>query len=213
MYQHCISRAVGVLACFASRCAAPARVRVSCSALHVCVTVLLLIAGLDPSATDIHDREAQQYAGQHGAIFRLLRSAQASQKAAQHSKAAAAAKARARERAAARGAAAAAAAAAGAGTSGTGAVAAGGEVPQISPRGVTAGGAEEEQEDEEEEGSGVEVPAGRGSDALPPLLEQWQISPQHLVKGRLIEQGAFGAVYEGTWCGAKVSWSLLCKQL
>ncbi|GIL98896.1 hypothetical protein Vretimale_4226 [Volvox reticuliferus] len=171
---------------------------------------LLLERGLDPSAMDALDREAQQYAGQHAAIFRLLRNAQAAQRAGarkskrrqhvhqhkdQHQQTAAVA-----------------VTAAGAGTATAAAPAKDldgheeeGESDKDSSATVSGHYNSDDSNDTDVEGGG----AGRGRDVdvqhLPILAERWRVGAGQLVRGRLIEQGAFGAVFEGTWCGARVA--------
>lgn len=149
-------------------------------------------AGLDPSATDCQDREAQQYAGQHAAIFRLLRSAQATQRAGSRKR-----QAKRQQR------------------------------PPLAPlpdgqvahsisaasdyTDDTSGDSSEESSETEsngpDAGGGGGNGRGRREDVqhLPLLAEKWRVGPGQLVRGRLIEQGAFGAVFEGTWCGARVA--------
>ncbi|GLI68714.1 hypothetical protein VaNZ11_013199 [Volvox africanus] len=175
---------------------------------------LLLERGLDPSATDALDREAQQYAGQHAAIFRLLRNAQAAQRAGarkgkrrqhghQHNE---------QQQQQQQQTAAIAATAAGAGTQTVIAPATDldgheeeGESEKDSSATVSGRDSSDDSNGTDVEGGG----AGRGRDVdvqhLPILAERWRVGAGQLLRGRLIEQGAFGAVFEGTWCGARVA--------
>ncbi|KAG2497952.1 hypothetical protein HYH03_004214 [Edaphochlamys debaryana] len=150
---------------------------------------LLLDRGVDPSATDHQDREAQQYAGQHGAVFRLLRNAQAAQRGEGR---------RQRDGAAATGAQPRGAASAAAQPQ------AQAQALQWRDGGPTPGTTETGAATDED--ADVD-PHGRVADSrhLPSLAEQWRVGAGQLVRGRLIEQGAFGAVFEGTWCGARVA--------
>ncbi|KXZ56509.1 hypothetical protein GPECTOR_1g456 [Gonium pectorale] len=174
---------------------------------NLAMVQLLLDRGLDASATDHQDREAVQFAGQHGAIFRLLRNAQDAQRAG-------ARKARARKRqeeaqqqvqqaqqqqdAAAR-----AATAANAVPQPLPAAAVAEPLPASGSSGLPGTDGSAAETEGESEGD------GRGRDAdvrqLPLLAERWRVGAGQLVRGRLIEQGAFGAVFEGTWCSARVA--------
>ncbi|GFR41470.1 hypothetical protein Agub_g2159 [Astrephomene gubernaculifera] len=160
---------------------------------------LLLERGLDPSATDCQDREAQQYAGQHAAIFRLLRNAQAAQRAGtrkgkRHARTGASVLA----------------------DSSPFQAATNHLKPPVStthgPAGAGGQGEEGQEDDGEEEDDDSEEDVGGNTHGrrqdqqhLPLLAERWRVGAEQLVRGRLIEQGAFGAVFEGTWCGARVA--------
>ncbi|KAG2455088.1 hypothetical protein HYH02_000908 [Chlamydomonas schloesseri] len=166
---------------------------------------LLLDRGLDPCATDCQDREAQQYAGQHGAIFRLLRGAVASRRGAS-----AGARKAAKKRLA----------AASASKSGAAAldIASAPLLPLMAVAQPVVNDDEDEDEDEDhgellteeedDEGhGGVGGGHGRRADRrhLTQLAARWRVGAGELVRGRLIEQGAFGRVFEGTWCGTRVA--------
>lgn len=67
-------------------------------------------------------------------------------------------------------------------------------------------------------GDGGEAPEGAGAarddyKVLPDLRALWAIDPADVVKGRLIDTGAYGSVVEATWCGQKVGWVRPTAQL
>lgn len=64
-----------------------------------------------------------------------------------------------------------------------------------------------ETEEEDESHGGAGHGHGRRADRrhLSQLAARWRVGAGELVRGRLIEQGAFGRVFEGTWCGTRVA--------